>query len=204
MTQPCLPPIPFDGADIAALKDLLAADAMAFTDSSCAAGPWLPPPEALLALRISTAAALRLDVADAMVMALVARHPWLEARATDMRYALQEAVGNAVVHGNLGLDSSLRGSLAGLREFSTIMEQRRSDPVLSARPIVICVAAVSEGVEIAVDDVGGGFTPGRIAMPIGPAEAAGGGMGLGIIQRCCAALRFERGGSRIVMTFRTA
>jgi anti-sigma regulatory factor (Ser/Thr protein kinase) len=187
----------FDGRDDDALSLALALPATVCVDSGCADGAD-PPYHASLLLRLSTAAATRLDVANAFCAALKNRAPQLAGHLSDIRYAVHEAIANAVMHGNLGLDSGLRSDMAGLARFAEAMEQRLADPVHARLPVIIAARTLGDRVLISVEDQGMGFRPQDIRPP---ASAASGGMGLAIIAKCCRRVRFSKGGRRITMMF---
>jgi anti-sigma regulatory factor (Ser/Thr protein kinase) len=188
----------FDGAELAELGSVLAPPANACLDVDCNRNVTFLLPVADFVLRLSTATANRVDVADCVIGALQDRHPHLAAKAADMRYALQEAVGNAVIHGNLGMDSGLRISMEGLREFALQLDQRLADPAHAQLPITISARIAQDGIAIVVDDRGAGFDPLAVRPP---PSAAAGGMGLGIIRKCARTVSFGRGGRRITMVF---
>ncbi|RAU23009.1 hypothetical protein CU669_06445 [Paramagnetospirillum kuznetsovii] len=192
----------FDSGKVEDLAQFLEAAVGVWIDVACKGhAAFQIPPDADLVLRVSTAAAIRLDVADAVARAMMKRFQHLQPLESDIRCALQEAIGNAVIHGNLGLDGSLRATMEGLRIFSATMEQRQSDPALACLPITIRAKAHHDGVTFVVEDMGAGFTPPTIGPEPIPAVAAG-GLGLAIIHRCCAQLRFDSGGRCIDMAFR--
>ena len=188
----------FDGSDDLALAAALAPPASFCMESACA--QWGDPPRrAALSLRLSTAAASRLDAADAFCTALAERAPHLTGCMGDIRFAVHEAIANAVMHGNLGLDSGMRANLAGLTRFAEVMEQRLADPAHARLPVFIAARLIGDRILISVEDQGQGF---RLQDVNRPASAAAGGMGLAIIAKCCRRIRFSKGGRRITMMFR--
>ncbi len=187
----------FDGRDESDLAAALALPVAVCIDIQCT-DPAADLPRASLLLRLSTATATRLDVADAFATALEPRFPHLADQLNGIRYAVQEAVGNAVIHGNLGLDGALRASLEELRQFAAAMEQRLGDPAHAGLPITIAARPCRGGIAVSVEDRGPGFHPPSIRPP---PSAAAGGLGLAIIGQCCRRIRFSRGGRRITMLF---
>ncbi len=189
----------FDGRREEDLPAVLVPPASLVIDADCAAPIMIEiVPETLLTLVVSTHTANRHDIADGFTGALERRRPELAGRTADIRYALQEALGNAVIHGNLGLDGTLRGSLDSLRVFAAMMEQRLADPHHSRLPIVIAAEATADGVVLTVEDHGDGFVPADVRPSDNPAA---GGMGLSIIRMYSRSVAFDRGGRRIAMTF---
>ena len=190
----------FDGTDDRALAAALASPASFCLDSACVQRGD-PPRRAALSLHLSTSSAARLDAADAFCTAMAKRAPHLAGRLGDMRFAVHEAIANAVMHGNLGLDSAMRANLAGLTRFAEVMEQRLADPAHARLPVVIAARLSGDWLLISVEDKGRGF---RLQDVSRPASAAAGGMGLSIIAKCCRRIRFSNGGRRITMMFRAA
>lgn len=188
----------FDGARENDLAAALAPPVNACLDVDCHHNVSFVLPTADFVARLSTSTANRLDVAEGVVNALLGRFAGLAAKAADMRYALQEAVGNAVIHGNLGMDSGLRATMEGLREFALQLDQRMADPEHAYRPITISAKVSGDDVALAVEDRGVGFDPLAVRPP---ESAAAGGLGLGIIRKCARKVSFGKGGRRITMVF---
>nr|WP_305123508.1 ATP-binding protein [Roseomonas sp. GC11] len=90
-------------------------------------------------------------------------------RRLDIHIALQEALTNALLHGNLGLGSELRGSFAGLGLLQEKIETGLSDPLRANRPVVVVARpAPPAHLWLEVRDYGQGFFPSG-ALPEGPA-----------------------------------
>jgi len=190
----------FDGGTVPDLGRILAAgDTAAYVDSACAGQDRLPADAGEFVLVLSTAAAARLDVADAFAAAAGERFPELRDDQLRVHEALQEAVANAVMHGNLALDGSLRATLSDLRSYAAEMERRLHDPAYAERAVTISALRRKQGIAVRVEDSGNGFTP---PPPHAFRLSAGGGNGLAIIRSCCRRVTFSRGGRRITMLFR--
>jgi anti-sigma regulatory factor (Ser/Thr protein kinase) len=185
----------FDGQDDDQLTAALACPARVYLDADCTAFTLSP---AAFELRVTTATAKRLDLAMCFTRFLATRFPHMAKVTDQIRHALQEAVANAVIHGNLGLNSALRGSLASLRVFAATMEQRLSQPAYARRPLTIGARAQREGVSVSVEDCGAGFDPGSVKPSSNPAA---GGMGLSIMRGCSRTMVHSRDGRRVTMTF---
>ncbi len=76
-----------------------------------------------------------------------------------LELALDEALSNAVDHGNLELDSKLREEFdeQGRDRFSSLREERLSDNRFASRFVFVKVRADSQKVEVSVKDEGCGF-----------------------------------------------
>ncbi|MBY6260550.1 ATP-binding protein [Azospirillum sp. 412522] len=153
-----------------------------------------------LYLNLTTATAHDLQLGGRLLTALSARHPLEGERRNDVELALHEAVSNALVHGNLGVDGMKELSVQELERFSRDLADRLADPLLAARRIVIAVRIdpAEDGRRLAtveITDEGNGFTP-------GPRSSAGAsGRGLDLIGDIADGLEIENGGRRIRLRF---
>ena len=148
-------------------------------------------------LRIATTASARLNVAEAVTNALLARWPSVEGRRGDLRIALQEAIGNAVMHGNLALDGTMRRLRESLSVFGTTMAERLADPVYGRRPITITAEWAKRCLRVSVEDVGSGFDPAFRALDCRCPQ----GNGIADILGRCQEVTFSAGGRCISMVF---
>ncbi|WP_247870899.1 ATP-binding protein [Azospirillum sp. TSO5] len=78
-------------------------------------------------------------------------------RRSNVELCLHEAVANAIVHGNLGLSSAVKGEPGGYRRFSEMMRDRLGDPAVVRRRLDIFCRWNERSIAIAVVDQGGGF-----------------------------------------------
>ncbi|PWC84036.1 hypothetical protein TSH100_19465 [Azospirillum sp. TSH100] len=78
-------------------------------------------------------------------------------RRSNVELCLHEAVANAIVHGNLGLSSAVKGEPGGYRRFSEMMRDRLGDPAVTRRRLDIFCRWNDRCIAIAVVDQGGGF-----------------------------------------------
>lgn len=115
--------------------------------------------------------------------------------------ALAEALGNSIIHGNLGLQSDLRHSLAGLVEFNTRLAQRLADPTLASRRVTVTAIPLQrEGISISVTDDGDGFDiDHELKKPVD--VAAKSGRGLGLIRKVSSEIEGSNGGRTLTMRF---
>jgi len=151
-----------------------------------------------LCLSASTASLISHDPAQKFCQAVARRFPRLDAMRLEL--AVAEACGNAVIHGNLGLASDLRHSLAGLVEFNERIAKRVADPIMAARRVRMTAWPQGEAVEIRVSDEGDGYDlDAELAKPVD--VAAKSGRGLGLIRKVSAAVRGEDGGRSLCMRF---
>ncbi|MBI3447055.1 MAG: ATP-binding protein [Magnetospirillum sp.] len=190
----------FSGKDQAGVGELLDHPSSWAIDLDCGdPGKGLTRMPARLLLRLSTVSVLRHDAVGLMVEALCSRLPRLISIRDDIHLALQEAVGNAVIHGNLGLDGRLRATREGLLAFTQVMHRRSDDPRFGHRPVTIAADWNQHHLVIRVEDRGRGFKPSRIPVPIKPTAPSG--RGLCHIRALCRRVSFTAHGRRISMRF---
>lgn len=152
-----------------------------------------------LCLSASTQALMEQDMVQAFCAAVKQRFPASAPMMVEL--AVAEAMGNAVIHGNLGLKSDLRHSLDGLSEFNARIEQSLADPTLAGRRVTMTALPFDQGgVEIIVSDNGDGFDFDQEMNK--PCEAAAkSGRGLGLIRKVCSELSYRDAGTTLVMRF---
>jgi hypothetical protein len=191
----------FDAEHDDDLAAMLAEPVTAIIDLGCAdpIGGLVRLPSSLL-VRVSTAMALRCDIAGPLAAALCARLPQAHGAENTLRAALQEAIANAVIHGNLGMGGGLRGQRDGLETFARLMEARAKDPLLIRRSVTIAAKWNARALVLTVEDCGAGFEPAGRAGRL-PAATAASGRGLAQIRAACGRVNVLAQGRRISMRF---
>lgn len=86
---------------------------------------------------------------------LAAHWPESIERSTRLTAALQEAVSNAVYHGNLGLSSKLREG--GGDQFLQMAQQRKAQSPWRDRVVQVTLAVTDQTAEFVIRDEGDGF-----------------------------------------------
>jgi hypothetical protein len=118
--------------------------------------------------------------------------------------ALQEAVLNAVLHGNLGLDSNSRDDLTGMQRTHAEIERLLLLPQIALSAIRIDAIWNSAVLVIVVRDSGAGFD--RAQLPSQDEWTAAGHIGSGrgflILEAFCDRLALLRGGTMIKLGFK--
>jgi len=72
--------------------------------------------------------------------------------------AYHEALVNALEHGNLDMDSSLKGDfITGQDTYAALLHSRLEDPVFAARRVEVFVSTTPEHYEVTIHDDGPGF-----------------------------------------------
>jgi len=129
------------------------------------AGEWLAVPrapraaEGSLFLSLTTASAYRLPCATLVCDALEQRGLLSEGQRSGTELALQEAIANALIHGNLGLDSSQRQRGAEIATFGRLVRERLAEPQRGQRRLRLLVCWGGGRLELTVSDQGCGFAP---------------------------------------------
>ena len=115
--------------------------------------------------------------------------------------ALAEALNNAVDHGNLELDSSLRDDESGAYE--KLREARMHEPPFCDRRVhVTCRVSKDEAIFV-VRDEGPGFDPNQLRDPTAPENLnKSGGRGMLLIKTFMDEVKFNSGGNEITMVKR--
>lgn len=144
---------------------------------------------------LTTATAYGLNVSSAVVKGLGAAGP---ARIRWIKTALTEAVGNAVIHGNLGLRSAEQADNDSFIAFGAKVAGMLNEETYRLRPIEVSLARCGGEVEVAVRDVGEGFD---FSAGWGVADNKMSGRGLGFIEDHCLSVTHVDGGRGIVMRF---
>lgn len=152
----------------------------------------------LLYARWGTATAYRLDVAQLFTQALRQRLNLGQDRTHVIRTAVHEAVANGVVHGNLGVDSSLLRSIDTFLEHTRHINDRLADPAFAGRPLIMRARREAGCLDIGVEDVGAGFDPDSVPEP-DPAMRTG--RGIATIRNLADEVVFADRGRRITMRF---
>ena len=108
-------------------------------------------------LSLTTGSAYGLQCPVLVCDELVRRGALDPQRRSNVELCLHEAVANAIVHGNLGLSSAVKGESGGYRRFGEMMRDRLGDPAVVRRRLDIFCRWNERSIAIAVVDLGGGF-----------------------------------------------
>lgn len=153
-----------------------------------------------IGMSLTTKTAYRAVPAEQLAAALVSRQGVGTDAEWKIELAVQEAVTNGLIHGNLGIDSGLRRSLCGMKAFGQLLTDRLAEPRLAARRIVVVAVPTGDGIEVTVTDEGAGFDfAARLEQPV--EREATSGRGLGIIRKIARSVRYGDGGRSLHMLF---
>uniref|UniRef100_Q07SD1 Putative anti-sigma regulatory factor, serine/threonine protein kinase n=1 Tax=Rhodopseudomonas palustris (strain BisA53) TaxID=316055 RepID=Q07SD1_RHOP5 len=157
-----------------------------------------------LGLVVTARSAYQCPIARAFVDAISERIRLSDDVHERAHTALQEAVLNAVLHGNLGLDSDARDDLAGLERTHAQIEQLLLLPQIALSAIRIDAIWNSAVLVIMVRDSGAGFDRAQVPSPDEWMAAGhiGSGRGFQILEAFCDRLALLRGGTLIKLGFK--
>jgi FixJ family two-component response regulator/anti-sigma regulatory factor (Ser/Thr protein kinase) len=117
--------------------------------------------------------------------------------------AYHEALVNALEHGNLELDSALKGDLFSPKdEYSALCQDRLSDSRFGERRIEVYLEATPERYEVIIVDDGPGFDTRRISKISDDTLAKQCGRGLAMIHMVMDEVSFNEKGNQITMVLR--
>lgn len=154
-----------------------------------------------LCLSLSTTAAYGLEPAQVLGDVVRRRFGAAEPLAEMIELGLAEALGNAIIHGNLGICSDLRATFDGFQQFSALLAERLADSALATRRIDVMLAVdPAEGLVVSVTDQGAGFDIQReLTKPVD--AGAKSGRGLALIRKMARAVAGADDGRTLVMSF---
>lgn len=163
---------------------------------------------ALARLTVETSIELRLGNDETLVPALIARleQPLVELDLFDegdrmqIAMALDEALINAMVHGNLEVSSELRQTDDG-KPYVTLIEKRKTELPYSERCVSIRLLATKSNATFIVRDEGPGFDRSILCDPTDPENLEkAGGRGLLLINAFMDTVEHNEAGNEITMT----
>ncbi|PPQ26232.1 hypothetical protein CCS01_30920 [Rhodopila globiformis] len=152
-----------------------------------------------LGLVVTARSAFMYPIAKVFVAALAQRLPLCPGQKDQIHIALHEAVGNAVLHGNLGVGSDPFDSPAGLAAMRHMIDSRLASDCLGLSGIRLDAGWTATFLTIAVRDSGRGFQPTHDQRPSG--ETSCSGRGLFILHALCDRVRHFASGTGVMLAF---
>jgi anti-sigma regulatory factor (Ser/Thr protein kinase) len=110
--------------------------------------------------------------------------------------ALDEALSNAVIHGNLELSSANR---LDPNTFRRLVQERREQPPYCERRVSLEVRVLPQSIELLLSDDGHGFDPSTVPEPRESARPSPSGHGLLLMRTFMDEVRFNKKGNTITM-----
>jgi anti-sigma regulatory factor (Ser/Thr protein kinase) len=155
-----------------------------------------------LSLTVTTQSAYRQPIAKAFAAAIQARLCCSRDLHQRIHTALQEAVTNAMLHGNLGLGSQPNESMEGFAASHAAIGALFECPAIARRAIRIDAIWNTTMLHIMVRDCGKGFAENRLELSERLQNERHHGRGLLILDAFCDRVALLDGGTTIKMAFR--
>ena len=155
-----------------------------------------------LRLALTTRSAYRHQVVKVFVGALADRVALSRDLRERIHTAVQEAMINSVLHGNLAIGSGLRDSLEGLTTSHQAIETLLASPQIARSMIRVEAIWNSSMLYILVRDSGAGFERDELRSSRARPKANRSGRGLAILDAFCDRMALLNGGATIKMGFR--
>lgn len=159
-----------------------------------------PAPDRL-SLVVTTRSAYRHSIVKAFINAMENRTSLSEDLRVRLYSALQEALMNAVLHGNLQIDSGLRGSLDGLHAAQDVIESRLSLPDIACSKIWMEAIWNKSVINVMIRDSGSGYDH-ECTDGVSPSDDRASGRGLAILQAFSDKVAVLNGGTTVQLEFR--
>jgi DNA-binding response OmpR family regulator len=124
-----------------------------------------------------------------------------DTEALKIRLAVQEAVLNAVEHGNLELESRWKEEMhaGGIDKFSQIRRERLADPSFANRSVKLSSTFNGETLEISIRDEGRGFLNTQQASVPQAQNLSCSGRGMTLMTNAVDEVRFSLNGSEVTL-----
>lgn len=153
-----------------------------------------------LFLSVSAGAAYGLESASRLTRAVAVRRPLSNDIRDDLELAIQEAVSNAVVRGDLGVAGPKSSSIADFDRHTRLVAERLADPRFTRRRIEVGLRFDDDRLAVEVSDEGAGFDVSLVPRSADPSSPSG--RGLDLIARVARRFALEDGGRRLTMEVR--
>ncbi|WP_162306073.1 ATP-binding protein [Oleisolibacter albus] len=153
----------------------------------------------LFLLSLTTATAWSLDTAARFCDGLEQRDMVPAQHRGEVELGLHEAVINAVLHGNLGLQGSLLDLPPLFERICTELSRAMGEATLSQRRVELAAWVAEDSLHIRIRDEGNGYDP--ASLPAVRDPAARSGRGLEIMRAVSAAVTVEEGGRSVTLRF---
>lgn len=151
-------------------------------------------------LSLGTRTAYGIHLAALLADALVARGVIGADMRSGVELCLQEAIANAIIHGNLGISSASKDTTSGHCAFSQLVNERLNCPIHGQRRVMVHLVWDPVRLSIRVIDQGAGFDPDSVP-PARPGGRARSGRGLMFMRALAAEIALELGGRCTTLTF---
>ncbi len=149
-----------------------------------------------IVVSVSTKTAFRCALSQAVASALAQRLAPRQVALSDVEVATQEAIGNAVLHGNLRLSTLSSSNHEALEARIREIEDRLQNPIMAHRRVTVACDWDEAALSVEICDEGEGI-PDLLEAGV----AVAGGRGLSMMRRLAAAVVFDNERKCVRMTF---
>jgi anti-sigma regulatory factor (Ser/Thr protein kinase) len=156
-----------------------------------------------LSLVVTTRSAYRHAIARTFIAAMASRTEFSEDLRERLYGAVQEALMNAILHGNLEVDPHLRDSLEGLLSAQQAIETRLALPQVSCAMIRLKAVWNASTLHVVIRDSGKGYDAAELPeRKEGQSEESASGRGLDILKTFSDGVEVSNGGTTVKLEFR--
>lgn len=136
-----------------------------------------------------------------LLLSVLMEVPGLRSSSGTLYSILVELYSNALEHGVLGLDSSLKTTADGFNQYYALRAERLKNAVSGFIRIHLDHSTTDEGgtLKVRIVDSGAGFDPGRSDANL--ANAAYSGRGLALLEKICNSVRYLGRGNEVEVEF---
>lgn len=153
-----------------------------------------------LCFSFATNTSYSIDSAAVVCDTLAARGVITPIRRSDVELSLHECISNAVVHGNLALESNMKGDISNFAKFAMELQKRMTSHEAKRR-VDISAGWDSEFLDVSISDKGKGYDESKLPVNADPFAPAG--RGLAIIRSLTLATNVTNGGRVTTLRFVT-
>lgn len=153
-----------------------------------------------LFISLSTRSAVGMAISGVFARLLGEKLRLDDANLVDLETAVQEAVANAVMHGNLQIDRNHRNGEDGFQKFSEELSERLASQEHGLKRIELLASWNDTELKISVIDQGKGYCP--KLPPAGEGDRRKTGRGLSIIRQLMARVAINDHGQRVDMVLK--
>lgn len=153
-----------------------------------------------LCFSLATSTAFLNDCAALACEALVARGVLTPMRRGDLELSLHETVSNAIVHGNLSIQSNMKGDITNFAKFAQGLQEQMTSPKANLR-VDVSASWDNEFLDVTVADKGKGYDASKLPKNSDPFAPAG--RGLAIIRSLALSMNVTQGGRVTTLRFVT-
>jgi len=148
-----------------------------------------------LAVSLSTRSAFSCHIAHHLCDAIFSEITIAAEHADGIRFALEEAISNAILHGNLQVNGALRNNLDDFERYTLMIDERLSNATYGMRRLLVLSQWDDETLTFTIQDEGEGYKAPVVE------KGKPSGRGLQIITSVATSVNWLNDGRRFIMSF---